>query len=131
MSEFDVLEAAYADDMLVHMGEPEGVELATVGTPKKFPAIVGKLRTEAIIIPTGESERTVHRDVCQVMVNCQPGTIGVKTRLFVLKHTSSDASERDRHSFTVQQIDSVTDAWTTVQVWRESLAKVQRRGLEI
>jgi len=130
MSEFDVHESACADDMIVHMGEIEGVELVTVAGEVKRDAVVGSLRTEAIETIVGGSEQTLHRDICQVQVRCQPGEIGTRQRIYIHKYFDGDDSQRDRQSFHVLRLIGVTDSWTTFEAARDSLAKWQRRGVE-
>lgn len=126
MSEFDVLEAAYAPELAVHLGDEQGVELGGI----KYTAIIGRLRVEQVELVIGSQEEISFRDVCQVSVQCPAGTISIDQQMIVEKYTTGDASLRHTQAFSVRSILSVTGAWTTAEAWRESLVKRQRSGTE-
>ncbi len=130
MSEFDIHESAHAGDMIVHMGDSGGVEIFTASGAQGFDAIIGSVRTEPVDVPIGGSEQVVYRDLCNVSVKCKPGTIGARQKIIIKKLLEGDDSQRDRQAFYVARIISVTDAWTSFEAQRDSLAKIQRRGIE-
>lgn len=103
--------------MLSSLGEPEAVEISD----KKFPAIVGALRQENVDVAFGTTEQTSQRDICQAHIECPLELLGVKTKVIVAKYGGP---------FYVRSIDKANGVIVTVQLWRESLAKVQRRGTE-
>jgi hypothetical protein len=131
VSEFDVHAAAFADDLIVHGGDEEAVELRLADGPQKFAARVGELRIESVVEINGSLEEESYRDTCRIMVHCPPDTIHLKTQLLVLPYLrpASEAS-LDSQVFYVRSIDGSSLTWTTVTVWRDSLAKRQRRGVE-
>lgn len=131
MSEFDVHEVAFAADLVNYLGDEDAVTVDTLGAARSLPAIVGRLRVEEITLLRGNVEETSYRDVCQVSIAAPPGTVTLKSRLKVARYTTGDKDTHDRQVFHVRTIDSMTDGWTTAQVWRESLAKVQQRNVEV
>jgi hypothetical protein len=130
VSTFDVLERVYADDLVLYGGDPGAVVIMTAATPKPLAAIVGRLRTEEVPVVMGSTEKWVHREVCQVSVRCEPGEVGQKTRMKIARYTTGDASSHDSQLFYVRTVTSITDAWTTVEAWRELASKQQMRGTE-
>lgn len=103
--------------MMSSLGEAEAVEIEG----KKYAAIVGPLRQEEVELSIGTREETSHRDVCQAVIDCSSDVLAVKTKVNVAKYGGM---------FYVRSIDKVNGITVTVQLWRESLAKVQARGTE-
>lgn len=99
------------------LGEAEAVEIEG----KKYAAIVGPLRQEEVEVSLGTREETSHRDVCQAHIACPPDALAVKTKVHVAKYGGV---------FHVRSTDKANGVTVTVQLWRESLAKVQARGTE-
>lgn len=130
MSAFDVHESACADDLIVHMGEREGVEIATASGPVTYPAIVGRLRLEEHVSIVAHTEQFSQREVCRVSVKCPPGALGMNQRIVVEKFTAGDGSQRNQQAFHVRAVEAVSENWTTVEVARDYLAKWQSRGVE-
>jgi hypothetical protein len=48
----------------------------------------------------------------------------------IARYTTGDASSHDSQLFYVRTVTSITDAWTTVEAWRELASKQQMRGTE-
>lgn len=107
--------------MQVH-GAADSIEVGLGSTAKKYDAIVGALRMESVEESVGAIGSTVLKDICRVSIKASPGVVDVDTRLKVAKY--------DGLPFSVFLIESVTDSFTTVQAWRESVSKVQARGVE-
>ena len=127
MPVFDDMMAAGGVGLLMQVhGQAAAIEIGT----DKFDGIVCSPRTEEVPTIQGGLERWVHRDICRVSIRCEPGTVDQKTRLKIIRYTKGDASTHAGQLFHVRQINSVTDQWTTVEAWRDSLAKVQRAGTE-
>lgn len=123
------------DDMMATGGagllmQVHGAGGAVVIGGKPYAAIVGVLRIEPVQEFNGAIESHSDRDVCQVTIQCPFGVVDLDTRLVIKKYTLGDASIAEQQAFHVRTIDSITDGWTTIQAWRESLAKVQARGTE-
>lgn len=129
MSLFDTLAAAYADDLVAHLGDEAAAHVLVADKYQPFPAIVGRLRVENVEVARGTSVATEQREVCQVSLRCPAGTIHPKTRLWLRLYAATDEFN-ESEVFYVRTIDSVTPGLTTVQAWREMLAKVQRRKVE-
>lgn len=104
------------------------LSLAEIGGVE-YRAMLGPLRVEDVPIVDGTQERWVTRDVCRAAILCAPGTVTPKTKIILVKHTQHESTQ-DIEAFYVRLIESVTDALTVVDAWRESLTKVQRRGVE-
>lgn len=112
------------------LGDHEAVEIDTSEGLLKCQAIVGSLRVEEVSLLLGNVEETSYRDVCQVSINVAARLVSLKTRIKVIRYTSGDIDTHDRQLFYMRSIERLSDGWVTAQVWRESLAKVQRRGTE-
>jgi len=136
MSMFDsLMREGGVPTLMGALGDAEGVTIETPTGVRTYPAAVGPLRTEEGTSFVGTIERTVNRDVCQVRIDCPRGTFHVQQKLIVAKHTSGappggDMSAHDGQAFHVRSIDGELESLTTLTCWRESLAKLQRRGVE-
>lgn len=130
MSEFDLLQDDFAGELMRVHGDPEAVEFDTPGGRKKFAAVVGRLRTERVVVADAFSEQLEDRQTCQISVECDPKLLWIGKPLVAFRYTDGDASVHEGQSFTVRSIDSYRDGWVTVQAWREYVAQMQRAGYE-
>lgn len=124
-----IVSTAGAQVLLSAAGEPGAVELNTRAGQLVVPAVVGPLRTEEVTEFTGASERVSHREVCQATIQISPRRLALSMSVVVPRYLDPDG-DRAEQAFYVRSIDSVTENFTTCQLWREALAKRQRRGTE-
>jgi hypothetical protein len=125
-SEFELLSDAYTADLAAIAGSPDAVEIAG----QKYPAIVGRLRAEVAVESSRREDREEVRESCQLSIRCPADEVWLDRQVLVRKYTTADASQAHSQVFYVRSIDSAADGLVTVQVWRERLVSIQRRGFE-
>jgi len=130
MSEFDAFEAAHASDLVARLGAEDAVEIGPPTARQKYPAIVGRLRVETLLLTQGNQEREEHQETCRIEINCPPGVVGVRDKLWASRHGSDRAESYDAERFTVTTVEGQTETWTTVVAVRRPLARVLQRGAE-
>jgi hypothetical protein len=130
LSEFDLLQDDFARELMRVHGDPDAVEFDTKAGRQRFPAVVGRLRTEPVVVTSSLAESIEDRETCQLSVECPPSQLWIGKPVVVFRYIEGDPSVHDGQSFTVRSIDSYRDGWVTVQVWRESVVQIQRAGYE-
>jgi hypothetical protein len=92
------------------------------GKPQTFVALAGSLRTTEVTVTLGSREQQSERDICRLIVASPPGTFSTDQPLTVAKYPGGD--------FYVKQVENSAPQATRIEVWREQLTKIQRRGTE-
>jgi hypothetical protein len=96
--------------------------VGTGGKRVEFLALAGLLRTTQVTVQMGSREQDSDRDIAKLMVACPPGTFSNEQPLTVARYAGGD--------FFVKSVESVNPQSTRLEVWRERITKLQRRGTE-
>jgi hypothetical protein len=120
---YDTLDLAESQLLIYAVRSSEVLSITPVGAdPPTYVALAGSLRTTEINRGIGTREEISDRDVCRLVVAAEPGAFTTDQQLTVNQYSGVQ--------FYVRSIERQTGGLVTLEVWREGLTKIQRRGTE-
>lgn len=110
----------------VACGDTSRIELpsssGSPGTEARYLAVAGLLGTTEVTVRMGSRDQVSDRDTCRIVAVCPPGTFATDMRVNIARYAGGE--------FYVRAVENTAPTSTRLEVWRESITKIQRSGTE-